>query len=54
MHKTDSEELKAIVMEMMANAKMVLRKAILYIPNPEESKMAFKGSVWQYAKRLKP
>ena len=29
-------------------------RLLLYIPDPEEPRMAFKGSRWQFAKRLKP
>ena len=29
-------------------------RLLLYIPDPEEPRMAFKGSSWQFAKRLKP
>lgn len=29
-------------------------RLLLYIPDPEEPRMAFKGSAWQFAKRLKP
>ena len=31
----------------------VKEKLFLYIPDPAEPRMAFKGSRWQYAKRLK-
>ena len=29
-------------------------RLLLYVPDPEEPRMAFKGSRWQFAKRLKP
>lgn len=29
-------------------------RLLLYVPDPEEPRMAFKGSAWQFAKRLKP
>ena len=29
-------------------------RLLFYIPDPEEPRMAFKGSAWQTAKRLKP
>ena len=29
-------------------------RLLLYIPDPDEPRMAFKGSSWQFAKRLKP
>ena len=29
-------------------------RLFLYVPNPEEPRMAFKGSRWLFAKRLKP
>ena len=32
----------------------VNERLLLYIPDPEEPSMAFKGSSWQFAKRLKP
>ena len=30
------------------------KRLLLYIPDQENSRMAFKGSNWQFAKRLKP
>ena len=30
------------------------KRLLLYVPDSEEPRMAFKGSSWQYAKRLKP
>lgn len=29
-------------------------RLLLYVPDPKEPRMAFKGSAWQFAKRLKP
>ena len=29
-------------------------RLLLYVPDPSEPRMAFKGSSWQFAKRLKP
>ena len=32
----------------------IKERLLLYVPDPEEPRMAFKGSAWQFAKRLKP
>ena len=32
----------------------VNERLLLYLPDPKEPRMAFKGSRWQFAKRLKP
>lgn len=32
----------------------VKEKLFLYVPDPDSPRVAFKGSRWQYAKRLKP
>ena len=32
----------------------VRKRLLLYIPDPDAPQVAFKGSAWQYAKRLKP
>lgn len=39
---------EALVLDSLKN------RLLLYVPDPEESRMAFKGSRWQFAKRLKP
>ena len=32
----------------------IKERLLLYVPDSEEPRMAFKGSAWQFAKRLKP